>query len=276
MTTVLKLGGELLEDAAAMTAIAGAIGSLARRERLVVVHGGGRAIDADLRLRGLEPRFVDGLRVTDAAALESVLSVLAGRTNTAFVAALHAVGVRAVGLTGADDGIGRAQRVPLYSTAAGDRVDLGLVGQPEEVPVTLLEDLTALGYVPVIASIGVAPGGTLLNVNADTLAGHLAGALRADRLVIAGVTAGVLDKLGATLDTFTVEAVDAMTASGEVHSGMVAKLAACRMAIERGVNDVRIVSGRGVTDFNDAVGTRVMRAVTAVADAHPDGRICGT
>ncbi|HEY0874503.1 MAG TPA: hypothetical protein VGD94_13610, partial [Vicinamibacterales bacterium] len=88
MTTVLKLGGELLEDAAAMKAMAAAIGRLAARERVVVVHGGGRAIDAELRARGLEPHFVDGLRVTDAAALETVVSVLAGRTNTAFVAAL--------------------------------------------------------------------------------------------------------------------------------------------------------------------------------------------
>jgi acetylglutamate kinase len=115
-------------------------------------------------------------------------------------------------------------------------------------------------------------------VNADTLAGHLAGALRAERLLIAGGTAGVLDKDGATLDALAVEAVDAMTASGHAHSGMVAKLAACRTAIERGVNDVRIITGRAVTDFDHAMGTRVISTVAAasVPDARPDRRDCGT
>ena len=98
MTTVLKLGGELLENAAAMQAMAAAIRTMASREQVVVIHGGGRTIDAELRARGLEPKFVDGLRITDAAALETVVSVLAGRTNTAFIGALHGCGVRAVGL----------------------------------------------------------------------------------------------------------------------------------------------------------------------------------
>ena len=90
MTTVLKLGGELLENTAAMKAMATAVQRLAVRGRVVIVHGGGRAIDAELRARGLEPTFVDGLRITDEAALDTVVSVLAGRTNTAFVGALHA------------------------------------------------------------------------------------------------------------------------------------------------------------------------------------------
>ncbi|HJR59136.1 MAG TPA: acetylglutamate kinase [Vicinamibacterales bacterium] len=257
MTTVLKLGGELLDNEAAMKGMAAAIQKLAACEPVVVVHGGGRAIDAELRVRGLEPQFVDGLRVTDAAALETVVSVLAGRTNTAFVAALHAAGARAVGLTGADAGIGLSQKADLFTTTAGERVDLGLVGQPVDAPVTLLQDLIALGYVPVIASVGVSPTGALLNVNADTLAGHLAGALHAGRLIIAGGTAGVLGPSGETLDSLTVDGIDAMIASGEAHSGMVAKLAACRAAITRGVDVVAIVSGRNVADFNQATGTRM-------------------
>lgn len=260
MTTVLKLGGELLEDAAAMKAMAAAIGRLAARDRVVVVHGGGRAIDAELRARGLEPHFVDGLRVTDAAALESVVSVLAGRTNTAFVGALHPAGVRAVGLTGADAGIGLSKKAGAFTTAAGATVDLGLVGQPVEAPVTLLQDLTALGYVPVIASIGIAADGSLLNVNADTLAGHLAGMLRADRLIIAGGTSGVLDADGRTIETLNAEQLEEMIASGVAHSGMVAKLTACRVALARGVRDVAIVSGRGAIDFDSAAGTRVLGA----------------
>lgn len=257
MLTVLKLGGELLEDAAAMKAMASAVERLASRGKVVVVHGGGRAIDAELRLRGLEPAFVDGLRITDPAAMESVVAVLAGRTNTAFAGALYAAGVRAVGLTGADAGIGLCAKAPLFTTTRGEHVDLGLVGEPANAPVTLLQDLTALGYVPVVASIGVTPEGTLLNVNADTLAGELAAALRADRLIIAGGTAGVLDSSGATIESLALEQVDAMIASGEAHSGMVAKLRACRNALARGVKDVAILAGRGIADFDAARGTRV-------------------
>src|SRR5262249_38220193 len=107
MTTVLKLGGELLEDPSAVQNIAPPIVRLAGQGPLVVGHGGGRAIDAELRARGEEPRFVDGLRVTNEAALDAVVCVLAGRNNTALVAAIGAAGGRAVGLTGADAFVGR-------------------------------------------------------------------------------------------------------------------------------------------------------------------------
>ena len=260
MTTVLKLGGELLENTAAMKAMATAVQRLAVRGRVVIVHGGGRAIDAELRARGLEPTFVDGLRITDEAALDTVVSVLAGRTNTAFVGALHAAGARGVGLTGADAGIGLSQKAGLFTAASGERVDLGLVGQPIDAPATLLQDLIALGYVPVIASIGVTTDGSLLNVNADTVAGHLAGMLRAERLIIAGGTAGVLDEDGRTIESLTLEQLENMIASGVAHSGMVAKLTACRNARARGVQDVSIVSGRDVVDFDNATGTRVLNA----------------
>jgi acetylglutamate kinase len=263
MTTVLKLGGELLEDAAAIEQIVPAIVRLASRGPLVVVHGGGRAIDAELRARGQEPQFVDGLRVTDAAALDAVVCVLAGRNNTALVAAIGAAGGRAVGLTGADGFIGRAALASTFTTVSGERVDLGLVGQPDDPDVSLLGDLNRLGYIPVIASVGVNAAGELLNVNADVLAGHLAAALGARRLIVAGATQGVLGEDGQTLGHVTPEDIDRMTASGAAHSGMIAKLAACRHALEGGVAEVAIVSGRGVSDFDDARGTRVQLPATS-------------
>src|SRR5512145_3355935 len=128
--TVLKLGGELLEDAEAIRAAAASIVRFANDGPTVVVHGGGRAIDAELRTRGLEARFVDGLRITDAPTLDVVVSVLAGRANTLLVAAIGAAGGRAVGLTGADAGIGLATRAATFRSVAGDAVDLGLVGEP--------------------------------------------------------------------------------------------------------------------------------------------------
>lgn len=257
MTTVLKLGGELLEDAVAIESAARAIVRLADRGPLVVVHGGGRAIDAELRARGEEPRFVDGLRVTDAAALDAVVCVLAGRNNTSLVAAVGALGGRAVGLTGADGFIGRATRVGAMTAVSGERVDLGLVGQPDNPDVTLLRQLVALGYIAVIASVGLDTSGDLLNVNADTLAGHLAAALNARRLVIAGATKGVLAPDGQTIAYLTPEDIDRMTTTGAAHSGMIAKLAACRRALDGGVTEVGIVSGRGVSDFDVAEGTRI-------------------
>jgi acetylglutamate kinase len=263
MITVLKLGGELLDDAAARQSAAMAIVHLATSGGLVVVHGGGRAIDAELRARGESPRFVDGLRITDAAALDAVVSVLAGRTNTALVAAIGAAGLRAVGLTGADASIGKSVRAGAFTTVAGEQVDLGLVGRPEGTDMSLLTDLVTAGYIPVVASIGVTASGALLNVNADTLAGHLAAALGARRLIIAGATAGVVDAEGATIARLAADAIDSMTASGAAHSGMIAKLAACRHALDGGVDHVSIVGGRGVADYLAARGTRIEQAVSA-------------
>jgi acetylglutamate kinase len=265
LTTVLKLGGELLEDTSSIRTAARAIVQLGFRTPLVVVHGGGRAIDAELRARGLTPRFADGLRVTDAAALDVVVSVLAGRTNTTLVAAVCAAGARAVGLTGADAGIGRSIRAANLRTQNGDVVDLGLVGEPVVSDSGLLDDLLQCGYVPVVASLGATADGSLMNVNADTLAAHLAAALRAERLIIAGTTAGVLDAAGRTMPALALEEVDAMTASGAAHSGMVAKLTACRHAVTSGVREVRIVAGRDVDDFTRASGTHVYEAAAQAA-----------
>ena len=127
----------------------------------------------------------------------------------------------------------------------------------------LLIDLLAIGCVPVIASIGVAADGTLLNINADTFAAHLAATIGADRLLIAGGTAGVLDAAGRTLDALSVEGMDGMIAAGTVHSGMVAKLTACRYALLHGVGNVAIVHGHGVDDFTAARGTRIEREMVA-------------
>jgi acetylglutamate kinase len=261
LTTVLKLGGELLEDTASMRAAAASVARLAAAGPLVVVHGGGRTIDAELRARGESPRFVDGLRITDDAALDVVVSVLAGRTNTAFVAALGAAGVRAIGITGADGGIGLSGRAAPLKTVSGEVVDLGLVGEPVSTDAKLLADLLEIGCVPVVASIGVDRDGGLLNVNADVLAAHLATVLPARRLIIAGGTPGVLDDGGRTIETLPVEAIDAMTSSGVAHSGMIAKLAACRRAFSSGVREVSIVGGKGAADYAAAPGTRLVTAV---------------
>lgn len=257
--TVLKLGGELLEDADAVRHAAASIVRMAARGPLVVVHGGGRAIDAELRARNLTPRFVDGLRVTDAASLDVVVSVLAGRANTTLAAAIGAAGGRAIGLTGADGLIGLSTRTPPVQSLSGARVDLGFVGQPSGREARLVEALLPLGFIPVICSIGVDEHGALLNVNADTFAGHLAAVLGARALIVAGTTAGVLDAGGRTLEEIGEDDIEAMSASGVAHSGMVAKLRACRHALDGGVALVAIVGGRAGADYDEASGTRIVR-----------------
>jgi acetylglutamate kinase len=244
---VLKLGGELLEQPSDVRRIAAAIVALTKRSALVVVHGGGKEIDAALATAGIPKQQIDGLRVTDAPTLDVVVSVLAGAINTRLVAAIRRGGGRPVGLTGADATVATMKRAAPITTVAGDRVDLGLVGDPiaNGAP-TLITALVAGGYVPVIACIGATRSGQLLNVNADTLASHLAAELGAARLVIAGGTAGVLDDAGRTIARLTTGDAERLIKAGTANKGMVAKLQACRSALRHGVGDVVIANGREV------------------------------
>jgi acetylglutamate kinase len=243
---VLKFGGELLEDQARLHKAAAAVAEIvgASTSPTVIVHGGGREIDAALKSAGIEKRQVDGLRITDEATLEVVVGVLAGTINTRFVAVLATAGVRAVGLTGADGGCGASDAAPPHRAVDGRIVDLGRVGVPTDTAdVQVLTTLTAQRFVPVIASIGLARDGRLFNVNADTFAGHIAARLNARRLVIAGTTPGVLDDSGRTVEQLEPAAIDRLIATGTATAGMVAKLRACEHALSHGVVDVMIVDG---------------------------------
>jgi acetylglutamate kinase len=266
---LLKLGGELLETPASRAGIASLAASLAKTRPLVVVHGGGRAIDAELERRRIAPKKVDGLRVTDPPTLEAVVAVLAGSANTDLVAALVGAGVPAVGLSGADAGFGRARRASGHRTTSGALVDLGLVGDPTAVDTRLLDLLLAHGFVPVVASLGVdeQDAGTVLNVNADVMACRVAGALTGAELVIAGATAGVLDRAGATMPALDSAGIDAMIADGSASAGMIAKLTACRDALAQGVRRVRIVDGRRfgtAHGIDDAPGTEIRHVASAL------------
>jgi len=246
---VLKLGGELLETSAARESLAHMVRALVSSRPVAIVHGGGRAIDAELARRGVAPKKVDGIRVTDAPTLEAVVAVLAGTANTDLVAALVVAGVRAVGLTGVDAAMGEAQRSRALQPASSGSapVDLGLVGDPTDVDPSLVELLMTQGYVPVIASLGIESGPSgagVLNVNADVMACRLAAALGSE-LIIAGTTAGVLDAAGVLLPALTIAGMAALIDDGTATAGMVAKLRACREALEDGVPSVRLVDGRG-------------------------------
>jgi acetylglutamate kinase len=259
---VLKLGGELLEEPGRMRELAAAIARAASVVPLVVVHGGGREIDAALKRAGLEKRQVDGVRVTDAATLGVVIEVLAGAINTRFVAAINVAGGQAVGLTGADAGVALVDVATPHTGRDGAVTDLGFVGRPigSRWP-RLLLDLGADGYLPVVASIGMSVDGGLYNVNADTMAAHLAGRLAAARLVIAGATAGVLDEHGRTIAQLDRLAAGALIASGTASAGMIAKLRACQDALENGAAEVLLMDGR--------TGQAIEQVITAADDRLP-------
>ncbi|HEX7136227.1 MAG TPA: acetylglutamate kinase [Vicinamibacterales bacterium] len=270
---VLKFGGELLEDRSQLSTVVGAVRTIAEGSPIVIVHGGGREIDAALKTTGIEKRQVDGLRITDPATLDVVVAVLAGTINTRFVAALNAAGVRAVGLTGADDHVGLSSAAPPHRAVDGRLVDLDRVGLPaQESSTRLLETLLERRFVPVLACIGAGVNGDLFNVNADTLAGHIAARVGARRLVIAGTTAGVLDANGRTLPVLDASAVAELVDAGTATAGMIAKLRACEHALAAHVDDVVIVDGRdGATlvlaatpgHNAPASATRLVRMVTA-------------
>ncbi|MEO8069784.1 MAG: acetylglutamate kinase [Acidobacteriota bacterium] len=279
---VLKLGGELVETAAARDRIAALAAATSAERPLVIVHGGGRAIDADLARRGITPKKADGLRVTDAATLEAVVAVLAGSTNTDLVASLVGRGVRAVGLTGVDAGFGRAERSSGHRAASGTTVDLGLVGDPTAVDPALILTLLDHRYVPVVASLGIAQNADaavgaasqVLNVNADVMACRIAEALAPCDLVIAGATAGVLDGSGATICALDADEIQHLIDSGTATAGMVAKLAAARTAVLSGVTTVRIVDGRtfeAARGLEAAPGTPIS-AAGAITTAAGRGR----
>lgn len=263
---VLKFGGELLEDPTRLATVVAAVArAAARAVPLVIVHGGGKEIDAALKAAGIEKRQVEGLRVTDEATLEVVVQVLAGAVNTRFVAALAAAGVRAVGLTGADASSGLADVAPPLRTVDGRSVDLGRVGVPSpNSETTLLTTLVGAGFVPVIACIGIGRDGRLLNVNADTLAGHLAARLGARRLTIAGTTPGVLRSDGSTAALLDAAAIGRLVADGTATAGMVAKLRACEQAIVAGVGDVLILDGRDEAALDGAAAGAVPPGATRI------------
>ena len=263
---VLKIGGELLEDPSRLEDVVAAVAKIASSGvGLVVAHGGGREIDAALKAAGIEKRQVEGLRITDERTLGVVVAVLVGTVNTRLVAALTAAEVAAVGLTGVDGACGLAEAAPPHRTVDGRSVDLGRVGVPsEQADTRLLTTLLRNGFVPVVASIGVGRDGRLLNVNADTFAGHLAARLGARRLVIAGTTPGVLGKDGATVPVLDGGAIAQLVAGGTATAGMIAKLRACEHALAGGVEDVVIVDGRNRSALQEAATGAVPLSATRV------------
>ena len=218
----------------------------------VVVHGGGPEITRAMELAGLKPTFVSGLRVTDQQTMRIVEMVLVGQINQELVALINQHGGLAVGLSGKDGGLIRAKKakpVPASSkdsTAgrSGDgEIDLGFVGEVVGVDERILRALERDGFTPVVAPTGVDEAGITYNINADLAAGEIAGALRAEKLVFLTDTDGILDKQGTLIPTLTRDEVTRLIADGIISAGMLPKVQACLIALDRGVGKTHIING---------------------------------
>jgi acetylglutamate kinase len=250
MTRVFKIGGRVQSH----PGLAAAVRAAATTDRVVVVHGGGDEVSTLQRRLGLTPQFNGGRRVTTPDDLEVVQMVLSGSANKRLVAALVSEGVRAVGISGEDDG--------LLCARATLRETLGEVGVPTRVDARLVELLTAGGYVPVISPLArdEDTGGTL-NVNGDDAATALAIAMAADELVLVADVAGVMAD-GAVISELDVERAFALIENGTARDGMAAKLQAARKAVELGVARVRIGNIDAIRSV--VAGTAITLSPTAV------------
>ena len=214
----------------------------------VVVHGGGPQIGAMLERLKIRSEFVQGLRVTDQATVEIVEMVLSGSINKELVTAINRAGGTAIGLSGKDGNLLRATKVRRTQKDPGSNIekilDLGFVGEPEHVNPHILAALEHSGMIPVIAPIGVGPQGETFNINADTVAGAIAAAVGAARLVMLTDVPGVLDKEKNLVPDLTVAAIRRMMADGTITGGMIPKLETCVHAVENGVDAAVILDGR--------------------------------
>ncbi len=214
----------------------------------VVVHGGGPQIGAMLKRLEIKSNFIDGLRVTDQAAIEIVEMVLTGTINKQIVTAINHAGGKAVGVSGKDGQLIIAKKLLRSKfdpqTGKSEPVDLGFVGEPEKVNIEVLQTIVQADMVAVIAPIGVGKAGETYNINADTVAGAVAGALNADRLLLLTDVPGVMDRNGNLIEQLTTTEARALIADGTISGGMIPKIETCIDAIERGVKGAVILDGR--------------------------------
>ena len=235
-TVVIKYGGHAMDKPELCTAFATDLAQLSAQDMgFVVVHGGGLQISALLKRLNIESRFENGLRVTDEATMAAVEMVLCGQVNKAVVASFAAHGARAAGISGRD---GNLLRAVVKNPA------LGLVGEVEAVDPALILCLLEGDFVPVVAPVANGPDGQALNINADTAAGALAGALAADYFILLSDVPGVLDAEGRLITSLTRAEIEKLRAEGVITGGMIPKVESCLHALDAGCQRALILDGR--------------------------------
>ena len=248
-TVVVKYGGHAMGDER-LAALFAADMVLLKQVGIhpVVVHGGGPQIGEMLKKLQIQSEFIDGLRVTDKATVEVVEMVLAGAINKQIVSAIQAAGGQAVGLCGKDGNLIQARKLEHRQKTDSNIekvLDLGYVGEPMKVNTEVLRVFNDTKFIPVIAPVGIGEDGQTYNINADTAAGAIAGALNASRLLMLTDVSGVLDKDKKLIDELTLADVDRLIREGTISGGMIPKVETCVQAVEGGVDAAVILDGRG-------------------------------
>ena len=248
-TVVVKYGGHAMGDEHLAREFARDIVLLEQTAiNPVVVHGGGPQIEAMLKRVGVKSQFADGLRVTDEQTLEVVEMVLAGAINKQMVGYINEAGGKAIGLCGKDGNMVTARKLTRTVVDPGSEiekiVDLGFVGEPEKVDTTVLDQVLGRELIPVLAPVAAGTNGGTFNVNADTFAGAIAGALKAKRLLLLTDVAGVFDKSKELIKELTADEARRLIADGTISGGMIPKVETCIDALERGVEAVVILDGK--------------------------------
>ena len=248
-TIVVKYGGHAMGEETLAEQFAGDIALLKQVGiNPVVVHGGGPQINAMLKRLAIQSKFIDGLRVTDEAMVEVVEMVLAGTVNKQVASLITRAGAIAVGICGKDGGLIRARKLTRVKRDPDSNIervlDLGFVGEPVSIDVRVIHALTGGGLVPVIAPVGVGDEGQTYNINADTVAAAVAGALHATRLIMLTDVPGVLDKDKRLIPDLTVAQVREGIADGTITGGMIPKVENCVEAVTQGVKGAVILDGR--------------------------------
>jgi acetylglutamate kinase len=253
-TIVVKFGGNAMIDEALQASFARDI-VLMKLVGMnpVVVHGGGPQIGELLERLNIKSEFIDGMRVTDEATMDVVQMVLGGLVNKDIVSLINTAGGRAIGLTGKDADLIRARRMQIRreagtsstpELAVPEIIDIGHVGEVESIDRSVIDLLIRSEYIPVIAPIGIGPDGASYNINADVVAGRMAEALRAEKLILLTNTRGLLDADGQLLTGMTAQRVQELIADGTIHGGMLPKIRHALEAVENGVRSAHIIDGR--------------------------------
>ncbi len=248
-TIVIKYGGHAMEQNHLASEFGRDIALLKQVGiNPVVVHGGGPQINAMLDRLQIKSQFIDGLRVTDAEMVEVVEMVLSGTVNKQVAALINRAGALAVGISGKDGGLIRARKLQRTVKDPGSKIesvlDLGFVGEPAFIDARVIHALTGAGLIPVIAPVGTGEDGETYNINADTAAGAIAGALNAQRLLMLTDVPGVLDAKKNLIADLTLAQIQALIADGTINGGMIPKVQTCVEAVMQGVKGATIIDGR--------------------------------
>ena len=274
---IVKVGGAVFANAAATRSLVEQVAILHQVGiRVVLVHGGGPQLDEMQRSLGLEPRMVDGRRVTDEKTVDITIMVLNGLLNTRLLGICRELGIRAVGLSGVDGGLVRARKRAPVRASDGSTVDYGQVGDVEGTDPDVLQKLLDAGYMPVVSPLSCDDHGTMLNVNADIVAANVGAALGAEKLLLCTGATGIFEDLSdpSTLVSYTdLAGLKRLQAKGSFADGMMPKAAAIEAAIRGGVRRVHVISYRSTDALlaevftNEGLGTLIVEDIKALSPA---------